>query len=159
MNAIPTLVLFLFSVLAAPSSPATTSESSKRGKTRYWPTTAKEVGVEIDGYDFDFEAPISAKGVVDGPFTHNGAYRIRKNELGSLHMAVHFGTDTRQRNDMDVDLRIDGDQATVTGTVRGKDVGTRTANVRKVGKHFVIEFTVRTGKGKSTKHTIRWRAP
>ncbi len=136
-----------------------TSQTSNGDEIRcLWPRTNCEVSVEIDGYDFDFETPRAGRGIVDGPFSHNGKYRILKNRPGCFEMRAHFGTDARQSSDMDVVLRIQGTRAVVSGTVKGKSIGTVTTKVRQEKGEVVLEFQS-CGKrrgGKPSCHVIRW---
>lgn len=95
----------------APTGPESSSvhgggDAESVAGVRYWPKKSREVRIEIDGYDFDFEKCKGAEGVVDGPWSHNGRYRIKRNDPGWFEMLVHFGADAKQRGDMDVRIVI-----------------------------------------------------
>jgi hypothetical protein len=118
----------------------------------YWSRPEQKRTVEIDGNNFDFEPKGNgATGTIDGPLTHNGAYKILKNKPGSFEMDVNVGTDSVQTNDMAVKLVIQGDLATLTGKLQGKDLGADgvIARVRGTGTRanpFIIKFTSGTLK-------------
>ena len=124
----------------------------------YWNTKC-EMDVDIDGYDFDFVpkkniGKAKVEGFVDGPFTHNGWFWVRKNRADSFVLEVKFGTNNKRDNDLHVRIAIKDGKAKVEGKVKGKDILT-SANVEGKGssaKPFSLSFKDEDG----STHTVRW---
>jgi hypothetical protein len=100
-----------------------------------------------NGFDFN-PAAGGGGGEIDGPLTHNGTYKIIKNEPGRFEMELNIGTDAAMSSDLIGKLTILNGTASVTGT---SDKGTAdeahldaTAQVKGSGTRsspFKIEFT------------------
>ncbi|MBI2377558.1 MAG: hypothetical protein HYV07_26390 [Deltaproteobacteria bacterium] len=127
--------------------------------SKWWPAPGKEMDVDIDGHDFDFKPqPGKTGGRVDGPFSHDGRYSVTENAGEKFRMKVNVGSDGAQKGDLDVDLRVDGGTATITGTVSGKQLpeGGVSAPVTGSGTKsnpYRLEFLDDQGKS----HSITWR--
>jgi hypothetical protein len=96
----------------------------------YWSKQTQKRVVQIDPpekpgeakeskyYSFDFiPTGDGTAGTISGPwYTNNGGYKLKTNQPGSFEMDVHIGTDTAEKNKLNVTLKIEGRKATVVGT-------------------------------------------
>ncbi|MBI4819538.1 MAG: hypothetical protein HY791_24915 [Deltaproteobacteria bacterium] len=127
--------------------------------SKWWPAPDREMDVDIDGYDFDFN-PENHKngGEVDGPLSHDGRFSILENSGDKFRMKVNVGSDDAQKGDLNVDIKVVDGQATITGSVKGQslpDGGVSSAVAGSGTKKdpFRLEFHDQSGKS----HSITWR--
>ncbi|MGA9364162.1 MAG: DUF4157 domain-containing protein [Bacteroidota bacterium] len=119
----------------------------------WWPVTQSTRTVTIDDHDFDFKPG----GIIDGPLSHNGVYKILENQLKTFKMELHVGTDDAQSDDLNVTLLIKDGQATITGSVKAKKLEPpASASVKGSGTKsnpFHLDFADKDKKN----HSIVWQ--
>ena len=105
----------------------TPSASSSFVESTWWKDSHKEMDVDLNGHDFDFKPKRNigkerVEGEIDGPFSHNGWFRVLENRKDFLEIEVKIGTNDDHDNDVNVVLTIDKGKVTVTGTIGDEDL-------------------------------------
>jgi hypothetical protein len=136
-------------VARAGSTESTVRPPEPLAGPRYWVSEKLVHRVVLKGHPFDFKpvgdgrtGTVEGKGWFSGG--HNGTYSISRNEPGSFQMTVKIGTPKNLVEDMDAILSIAGNEAKVSGVIRGDAADpNRTARVSGNGTAadpFTVEF-------------------
>lgn len=139
------------------SSAHVTSAPSK------WWNSSKEMDVDLNGHDFDFipkenVGKENVEGFVDGPLSHNGWFKVLKNQGNQFKIKVNIGTNSKKTNDLDVVVSVVAGKATVTGTVQGTSLGEGvTATVKGKGTK-ASPFSLTFADSAGNVHTLEWRS-
>jgi hypothetical protein len=137
--------------------------------SKYWSQPKREFDVDIavygkktNHYDFDFKpnkqlSNNKVQGYVDGPWDHNGCFEILENSPKNFKLKAKFGNNDAHDNDMKVVLQIRNGIATVSGTVKGKDLPKNTSSAVRGSGTGSDPFRLEFKDENKQRHVLTWR--